>query len=187
MFELVASLVANWRRAATVIAVWAVTGAIIILTAPPLSDVTSNNQEDFLPDGSESLRTLELIREKFPRGQGVPAIVVFHRPEGLTETDISAVEKVTAVLQDPNAPPEIESVLALDRSPELSSALRAPDGKTVTAILSITGSPAEDRFGEVVGWIREQTRSGTAEIGLTVALTGPAGIISDAVAVRVHH
>ena len=183
MFGLLASLAANWRRAACVIAAWVVVGAIVIVTAPPLAEVTTNNQADFLPGDSESLRALELVSEKYPRGQGVPAIVVFHRPEGLSDADLAAVAGVDAALQADGAPDDIETVLSLSGSPEAASALLAPDGTTVTTIVTITGSPAEARFGEVVTWIREQAQTGVEDVGLTVALTGPAGIVSDAVEV----
>ncbi len=183
MFGLLASFAGSWRRSVGVIAAWAVVGVIIILTAPPLSEVTTNNQEDFLPGDSESRRAMELVSEKYPRGQGVPAIVVFHRPEGLSDADLAAVAEVDAALQGDGAPDDIESVLSLSGSPEAASALLAPDGTTVTTIVTITGSPGEERFGEVVQWIREQAQTGVEDVGLTVALTGPAGIVSDAVKV----
>ena len=183
MFGLLASLAASWRRAAGVIAAWIVVGVVIVVTAPPLAEVTTNNQEDFLPGDSESRRAMELVSEKYPRGQGVPAIVVFHRPEGLSDADLAAIAEVDAAFQAEGAPDDIESVLSLSGSPEAASALLAPDGTTVTTIITITGSPGEERFGEVVQWIREQAQTGVEDVGLTVALTGPAGIVSDAVKV----
>ena len=183
MFSILASFATNWRRAAIVIAVWAVVGAAVVATAPPLSDVTTNDQENFLPEGSESLRVLELVGEKFPRGQGIPAIVVFHRPEGLSDSDLAAVARANTALQADDAPSNIASVLALDTSAELADVLLAPDGTTVTTIVTINGSPAEESFREAVRWIREQSRAGTEGTGLTLALTGPAGIVSDAVEV----
>ena len=183
MFGLLASFAGSWRRSVGVIAAWAVVGVIIILTAPPLSEVTTNNQEDFLPGDSESRRAMELVSEKYPRGQGVPAIVVYHRPEGLSDADLAAIAEVDAAFQAEGAPDDIESVLSLSGSPEAASALLAPDGTTVTTIVTITGSPGEERFGEVVQWIREQAQTGVEDVGLTVALTGPAGIVSDAVKV----
>ena len=184
MFGLVASFATNWRRAAVVIAVWVVVGAAVIATAPPLTDVTTNEQGDFLPDGSESLRVLQLVRDKFPRGQGIPAIVVFHRPEGLSDSDLDAVAGVDKALLAGDAPPDIQNVLALSTSsPLAASSLLAPDGTTVTTIVTIRGSPAEEGFRETINWVRDQARDGAADAGLTVAITGPAGIISDAVEV----
>ena len=183
MFGLLASLATSWRRAAGVVAAWVIVGVVVIATAPSLGEVTTNNQEDFLPGDSETIRAQELVSEKFPRAQGLPAIVVFHRPEGLTDADLAAVAQVDAALQADDAPDEIESVLSLSGSPEAGSSLLGPDGTTVTTIVTITGAPADEPFGEVVTWIREQAQAGAEDTGLTVALTGPAGIVSDAVEV----
>ena len=184
MFGLVASFATNWQRAAVVIAVWVVVGVAVVATAPPLTDVTTNDQENFLPDGSESLRVLQLVGEKYPRGRGIPAIIVFHQPDGLSDADFAAVAGVDETLQAPDAPPDIQNVVALSTSsPLAASSLLAPDGTTVTTIVTISGSPAEEGFRETIRWVRDQAREGTVGTGLTVAITGPAGIISDAVEV----
>ncbi len=183
MFGLLASLAASWRRAAAVIVAWIVVGVVVIVAAPPLGDVTTTSQEDFLPSDSESRRVLELVSEKFPRGQGVPAIVVFHRPEGLSDADLAAIAKADAALQSDSAPEEIQSVLSLSGSPDAASALTAPDGTTVTTIVTLSGARDTETFGAAVQWIRDQARAEVEDIGLTVAVTGPAGIVSDAVEV----
>lgn len=176
MFGLLAGSCGGWRRAAGVILVWVVVGLVLYLTAPPLSDVTTNSQADFLPSRSESQRALELVAEKFPGSQGIPAIVVFHRPDGLSDADLATVAEVETALQAEGAPPDIESVVALSTTPHLAGSLLAPDRTTVMAIATITGSPADPRFLDVLAWIGEQTRVRTDPLGLTVAVTGPAGI-----------
>ena len=117
MFGLLAGSCGGWRRAAGVILAWVIVGLVLYLTAPPLSDVTTNSQADFLPSRSESQRALELVAEKFPGSQGVPAIVVFHRPDGLSDADLATVAEVETALQAEGAPPDIESVVALSTTP----------------------------------------------------------------------
>ncbi len=176
MFELLASSCGGWRRAAGVVLGWVVVGLVLYLTAPSLAEVTTNSQADFLPSRSESQRALELVAEKFPRNQGVPAMVVFHRPEGLTDADLATVAEVDRAWQAAGAPSDIESVVALSTTPQLAGSLLAADRTTVLAIITITGSPADARFLEVTAWIGEQARVRTDPAGLTVAVTGPAGI-----------
>ena len=176
MFGLLAGSCGGWRRAAGVILAWVVVGLVLYLTAPPLSDVTTNSQADFLPSRSESQRALELVAEKFPGSQGVPAIVVFHRPDGLSDADLATAAEVDAALQAEGAPPDIESVVSLSTTPPLAGSLLAPDRTTVMAIVTITGSPADPQFLDVLAWIGEQARARTDPAGLTVAVTGPAGI-----------
>ena len=166
MFGLVASFATNWQRAAAVIAVWVVVGVAVVATAPPLTDVTTNDQENFLPDGSESLRVLQLVGEKYPRGRGIPAIIVFHQPDGLSDADFAAVAGVDETLQAPDAPPDIQNVVALSTSsPLAASSLLAPDGTTVTTIVTISGSPAEEGFRETIRWVRDQGARGDRRHG----------------------
>ena len=181
MFDLLGRLVATPRRALLVVLAWLVIGLIVVGTAPPLADVTTNNQEDFLPSDAESMTAVRLVQSRYPRTGGVPATIVFHRSEGLTPEDAVSIDRATAVLNDEARPALVESVLAVDGSPQLDAALRAPDGKTVMTIVTFSGSPAETEFGESVEWVREGVRGAVAGDGLTVAVTGPAGIVSDVV------
>ncbi|MYD95473.1 MAG: hypothetical protein F4Y02_17695, partial [Chloroflexi bacterium] len=96
--RMVAGAFASWRRAAGVVLAWGIAGLVISLTAPPLADVTTNSPEDFLPSNSESQRALELVAEKFPGSRGTPAIVVFHRPDGLSHEDLATVAEASAAL-----------------------------------------------------------------------------------------
>ncbi len=179
MFRVVASLAANWRRAGAVVTAWVVVGAVVVAAAPPLSSVTSNEQETFLPAGSESRRALDLLAEKFPDSQGAPAIVVLHRPQGLLARDLETAAQLAARLQADDAPPDVESVLALSTAPELAAALLAPDRTTLMTVVAIAGSPADESFSQTVAWVRAQAHHAAQGAGLTAAVTGPGGIVSD--------
>ncbi len=183
MFALLGRFIATPRRASLVVLAWLVIGLIVVGTAPPLADVTSNNQEDFLPSDAESMTALRLVQSRYPTTGGIPAIIAFHRSEGLTPEDAVSIDRATAVLSDEARPALVESVLAVDGSPQLDATLRSPDGKTVMTIVTFSGSPAETEFGESVEWVRDGVRGALAGDGLTVAVTGPAGIVSDAVRV----
>ena len=71
-----------------VIVAWLIVTAVLVPVAPTLDDVTSNDQETFLPKGAESTRVARLVAERFPSA-GTPAIVVFHNPNGLTDGDLA--------------------------------------------------------------------------------------------------
>ena len=53
----------------------------------------------------------------------------------------------------------------------------------MTTIVTLSGARDTETFGAAVQWIRDQARAEVDDIGLTVAVTGPAGIVSDAVEV----
>ncbi len=183
MFNFVGQAIATPRRALLVVIAWLVVGATIFVLSPPLGEVTSNNQDDFLPSNAEATAATKLVQERYPSTGGTPAILVFHRPDGLTEDDAGWIERATAALKDKSRPGLVESVLAVDGSPQLDATLRAPDGKTVMTFVTVGGSPAAPEFGEAVEWAGDAAREAVDGSGLTVAVTGPGGIIADAVRV----
>ena len=181
MFNFVGQAIATPRRALLVVLAWVVVGAAVIVLSPSLGEVTSSNGEDFLPSNSEATVATKLVQERYPSTGGIPAIVVFHRADGLTDDDAASIDRATAALKDSSRPELVESVLAIDGSPQLDATLRAPDGKTVMTFVAFGGSPAAPEFGEAVEWAGDAARDAVAGSGLTVAVTGPGGIIADAV------
>ena len=183
MFNFVGQAIATPRRALLVVLAWLVVGAAVFVLSPPLGEVTTNNQDDFLPSNAEATAATKLVQERYPSTGGTPAILVFHRPDGLTEDDAAWIDRATAALKDDSRPESVEAVLAVDGSPQLDATLRAPDGKTVMTFVTFGGSPAAPEFGEAVEWAGDAARDAVDGSGLTVAVTGPGGIIADAVRV----
>lgn len=183
MFNFFGQAIATPRRALLVVLAWLVVGAAVFVLSPPLGEVTTNNQDDFLPSNAEATAATKLVQERYPSTGGTPAILVFHRPDGLTEDDAAWIDRATAALKDDSRPASVESVLAVDGSPQLDATLRAPDGKTVMTFVTFGGSPAAPEFGEAVEWAGDAARDAVDGSGLTVAVTGPGGIIADAVRV----
>ena len=73
------------RSALITIFIWVSVIVALGLIAPQMAEVTTNEQEEFLPVGVESVRALEILREKYPTGDGMPAIAVFHSDNGFTD------------------------------------------------------------------------------------------------------
>ena len=150
------------------------------VVAPSLEEVTTNEQEDFLPAGAESLRAIQVIADKFPATEGIPAILVVSGPQPFTPPELAAIERLDGVLRSETAPDPIASVRSVFSAPQAQEAFVAPDDRTMMLFLTIVGSPSEEAFSEAVDWIREQAEQAIAGTGLDAAVTGPAGISTDA-------
>jgi RND superfamily putative drug exporter len=152
----------NWSR--TVLPALAV---LLVLLAPligglagKLTSVTENDQAAFLPDSAESTRSLAL-ETRFAGTPDIPALIVYERPEGLSETDLTevaaAAERMSAVegVAGPASPP-----------------IPSEDGQAVQVVLPL---PADNSaFEELPGVIEEVTEAAQVE-GLPSYVTGPAG------------
>ncbi|MAG37646.1 MAG: hypothetical protein CL878_15535 [Dehalococcoidia bacterium] len=183
MFSILAAGVASKSGIAAIILFWLVAVAGLQAVAPPLSEVTTNEQEEFLPAGTESLRAMQIAAAKFPTGEGIPGILVVHGERPFTSAELAAIEQLDGVLRSPAAPDDIASVRSVFSMPQASQAFIAPDGQTMTLLLTVAGSPADESFGAVVDWIRDRAAEAVAGTSLEVAVTGPAGISTDAVRV----
>jgi uncharacterized membrane protein YdfJ with MMPL/SSD domain len=169
------------RGAILGIVVWFLAIGAVSSIAPSLSEVTTNEQDEFLPVGVESVAALNLRTEKFPAADGIPALVVFQSDDSLELNQ--AVETFTAIVRSNDAPNSIISVLSPTESAVAQESLLSADGSTAMVIATLGGNPSEPEFGEAVDWLADQASESGGNIQIDTAVTGPAGIISDAVKV----
>ncbi|WP_139417605.1 MMPL family transporter [Agromyces laixinhei] len=132
-----------------------------------LSDVTTNDQAQFLPASAEATEVNEL-QEGFRDSDEIPAIVVIASDEQLDDRRLAAIDDLRQELID------IDGVDAEGASPVLPS----DDGQAVQLILPIQQVEGGEKPAEIVAEVRtilgEQTLDGT-----TAAVTGPAGFTAD--------
>ena len=183
MFSLLAAAVSSKKGITGIILFWLVVVFAVQAVAPPLSEVTTNEQENFLPSGAESLRAIQVIADKYPATEGIPAILVVSGPQPFNQQELAAIERLDGVLRSDTAPEAIASVRSVYSAPQARDAFVAPDERTMMLFLTVSGSPSDDGFSEAVDWIREQAQAATDGTALDVAVTGPAGISTDAVKV----
>ena len=199
MFNAIAASVASWRGIAILIVAWVVIAGVIQTVSPSIEDVSTNEQSEFLPNGTEALQALELEGEKFPAFEGLPAILIYQNPSGISEHDIAKVAELDALIRNdevhenivfvisdfgqtefggnsPDAPEQ--AVPDTTREPVIS-----PDGTAITITVVIAGSPASEEFAATVDWLRELDDDLMVELPATVQVTGPAGILADAIVV----
>ena len=193
MFNAIASSVGSWRGVAILIVAWIVIAGVIQSVSPSIEEVSTNDQTEFLPNETEALRAIELEREKFPAFEGLPAILIYRNPTGLTDRDIAKVAEIDASIRADETRDNIALVISdfgqsdfgggpaqptQPADPEIS-----PDGTAITITVVISGSPAEEEFGETVEWLRELDDALAVEVPSTFEVTGPAGILADAIVV----
>ncbi|MFG3552970.1 MMPL family transporter [Micromonospora sp. NPDC047557] len=88
------------------IAGWVLAAAAIILTTPSLGDITSADQESFLPRSYESVQATELGQKAFPQQATATAVIVIKRADGqkLTPADEARVGQLAQALKAKNIP-----------------------------------------------------------------------------------
>lgn len=198
MFRAIAASSSTWRGVATIIVAWIILAGIISNVAPGIEEVSTNEEAEFLPNGTESLLANQLDSEKFPALDGAPAIIIYRNPAGITDEDIAKVAELDTLIRTDEEHQNIALVISdfgrqqFGNSPQnqgsppeesLAGPQLSPDGTAITITVIISGSPAEDEYTETVEWLRELDERISIEAPATVHVTGPAGILTDAIAV----
>ena len=176
-----ASSSAKWG-AVTAVIIWLLIIGGLSSIAPPLSEVTTNEPEEFLPAGSEAVEAMQLRAEKFPADDGFPALVVFRSLED-PSTKNQAVRAFVDSARSAAAPDAIQSVLAPGDSPAANASLNSEDGLTSIVVVTIGGLPAEPPFMSSIDWLSKQAARTGGDFFVETAVTGPAGILADGIKV----
>ena len=128
-----------------------------------VSEVSTEDQNTFLPESAEATQVQEL-RDEFSDSDGIPAIALFESEEELTEDQLTGIEEVLDGVVDISGVEE-------DVSPPIPS----EDGVAVQAFIPID---SDEDTADVVSVLSDELREGSPD-GVTVYVTGPAGFAAD--------
>ncbi|WP_110208356.1 MMPL family transporter [Nocardioides daejeonensis] len=169
------------RRAAwLVILFWVVVIGALTSAAPALDDVKSGDN-DKPPSDSMSMRAEQATRQELG-GDGAPPAVFVVRSERPQTTRALAADLAAAV--EAARVPHVTAIRAAGDG--LSAAgMRSDDERAEMVLVEMSGSPSDDGFRDAVEELREiaAEQAATAGGGAKIDLTGPAGIVVDAVKV----
>ena len=158
----------NWRRvllpAIVLVVAFFVVAPVAGTLSGKLSSVTENDQAAFLPDSAESTKSLEL-ETRFAGAQDIPALIVWERPDGLTEADLAAVSEASSRVS------EVEGIAGPPGEP-----IRSEDGQAVQVVVPLPGD--NTAFETLPGIVEDVTAAAEVD-GLPSYVTGPGGQFAD--------
>ena len=169
------------RSAVVTIFVWIGVIVTLALVAPPISEVTTNEQEEFLPVGVESVQALEILRNKYPMDDGIPAIAVFHSDDGFDEFELGGIHDYIKFLGSDDLPGVIFDQIPTLDGYSLINAFKSSDGSTFAIPFKVTGSPSDPSFSDSIDAAAAQAQLIGGRVQVDANLTGPATILRDAV------
>ncbi len=173
------------------LAIWIVAVGIFGQFSAKLERVTKNDPEAYLPKTADATRVAELLKQRFPEGRDVPAVVVFASGDGrqLTRAQREQVASEVTTVTKPGTLDEAGRAIVPFRAngdvdPRARDrGLLSEDGST--AVVLIPMSPEDsDGLMENVDRIREQIGADASPAengGLEAHVTGPAGLSVDAI------
>jgi putative drug exporter of the RND superfamily len=162
-----------------VAAAWALATAVLVIAAPPLRDVATQDNAAFLSEQAPSVEGGRVLARIWPEDEvGNTGALVFRRPDGLTDRDRAWIRDTEAWLRSDRAPEAVLRTQSVYSRPELRDALQSEDGTTTIVVIGFSRPPFTPITNEAVEAIRDQVIPAAPE-GLRVHLTGNAGVGAD--------
>ena len=101
MIEKIAGMVAGRRTRWITVAVWIILAALLSVFLPAVGEKEQSNAPNLKAD-SPSIIADHLIKEKFPGSSGIPALFVWHREGGLSDSDYSLIQQTAQhIIENP--------------------------------------------------------------------------------------
>src|SRR5205085_1381570 len=143
--------------------------------------IYNNTATQDIPPDAPSQVAQRLLLQEFPNSRGTPAVLVFYDARGLSNADLVQAKRVSDWLVSPKKPAAVGPVLSVFTVPQAKSQLVSKDSTTMTIIVPLAGDTSGSAFQHAVTDIRAYLKNVTAHTGLRAYVTGPAGVVEDAV------
>ena len=162
-----------------VVVAWSIATAALLLVAPPLREVATQDNSAFLSEDAPSVVGGETLARIWPEDEvGNTGALVFRRSDGLTEGDEEFIRGTEAWLRSDEAPEVVRLTQSPFSRPELREVLLSDDGTTAIVVVGFSTPPFQPSTNEAVASIRARMDELSPQ-GLEVHLTGNAGVGAD--------
>lgn len=161
MFNLLGKFATRYRYG--IILAWVVVAVFLNAIAPPLEDVSTTDQKDFLPSDAPFARAQAVYEETFPEMFGPSSTILLVDAGAGNSVRDSAVwtwiGEAEAWLNSEAAPENIDHVMAPTTDPEFADALISPDGQVALINIALTTStdsvPSVEAVETIDEWLSE--------------------------------
>ncbi len=162
--------------------VWLAIVLVLSFTASSAKDFAANSSGAGLPDDAPSVIADKELEEQFENSDVMPAILVFHQESGFDEESLSAVGSSVESLHD--LPAEVtdgmKAVLPFNQmDTKAQKSFLSDDETTLVFPVHLKEGLEMDTVNDMVVDMEEAMQESLPET-IDVAVTGPAGIASDA-------
>lgn len=158
-----------------VVVAWVAVAAVLFAAAPDLTELAAEGQAHLVPEDSESAIGRKLVAMAWPdQAYESVAVVLLHRPGGLTDPDRAYARELARELEARPRPAPLLRVLGPEARPEIARYLRSADGTSQLVLAQLATSFVAPATQEAVGSLRAEASDLGPPPGLQVLWTGDA-------------
>ncbi|MGE6513880.1 MMPL family transporter [Lysinibacillus sphaericus] len=181
------AMVASKKGRLLAITLWVLLVVVLSFAWPQINSIESESGKN-LPETEMSERAASIIAEEFPNDAGTPLLLVWHRENGLTTDDYSAIQNVYKDLK--TNPIAYQSLVPPydEMPPQAFLASTSENGTTIVTPIFFEKDVATDLLQESLTNLTKTMEKYNAQLdeeltsdSLHVRYSGPVGIATDAV------
>ncbi|MFG6116134.1 MMPL family transporter [Halobacillus sp. MO56] len=164
------------------LSIWLVFMLVLSSMAPGARDQAVNATGEGLPEEAQSVIADEKVQEHFDDSDSLPAILVFHQPDGLNDEGLAKVGEGLQALDELPAEQQemIKGVLPFSQMPpQVQQSFLSDDETTLVMPAELKAGLEMEQVNDLVVEMEETIQQGLGG-NIEISITGPAGIASDA-------
>jgi putative drug exporter of the RND superfamily len=147
---------------------WVIVLGVLAPLGGKLNSVQDNQMSSWLPGDAESTKVLE-ITERFHSSNEIPAVVVYEKPAGLTQADLTAIAGRAA---------EFAGLDRVDR--DVIGPFPSQESPPQAAQVIVPFNAGDDGWDKLPDLVKQLDEAAKIDgSGMSVYITGPAGIGAD--------
>lgn len=185
-FRHIARFSSSPKGAKIVLLAWIGLALTFSFLAPSAKDYSVNSTEGSVKGNTASEIAADVLEEEFPSDNGLTALLVFHREDGISDDDRTHISNLSEWFESEKKPEHIASALPYHHFPEnVQDQMYSEDDTTLIFNLALEDGIDSNAAKDTLEEIRDKVH----EIGLTdiqFEITGPAGISADTIALFQH-
>ncbi|WP_369345653.1 MMPL family transporter [Caldalkalibacillus mannanilyticus] len=180
--------VAGKRGKWVTLLVWVALAVVLNMTLPQANKQVDDRASNFV-DMKPSSTAAVIVEREFPEEQGLPALIVWHKKQGLEEADLQSITELASLLTDSPLPDQSMDPPLHQLPLDILKQQVSEDGTTLimpvffhaevdAKVLKLNLGEMEERMVSITG---ENPFEAEIESGsLSARVTGPVGILIDA-------
>jgi putative drug exporter of the RND superfamily len=180
-FQKLVRFASSSKGAKIVIMAWVLAVVLLSVLAPSAKEYEGNSKEGSVKRDTPSEIAGQVLKEYFPSTEGLPALLVFHREDKISDQDIEKIDELSKWLSSNEKPKHIISALPFHDLPvAVKKQMYSEDETTLLINLLLAPDLESDLSLDTLDKITEKVNALDMD-GMQFEITGPAGISADTI------
>lgn len=161
--------------------IWLIATVLLSVFAKGANDFATSVNSSGLPNDAKSMVAEAKVKKYFNNEEATPAILVFYSKNQLDEDQLKTIDLVSKALIEKEMK-DVKEIMPLYQLPDVAKkGLISESGTTMILPINLKSNLERKTIHKTVQEIEKTAKEEIKDSGLTLKITGPAGIVSDVI------